>query len=147
MPRGIPNKKPEDALKPTAEEVTAAAAWLAGGNPSPLQPYEPHPDRLQPAEPVAEAPKLARVKLDRNYRPLNPFEVVGHHQPEIKRKDSAGRDVTIQEAAFIEGAPMPSAIAGTGFPNKVWAGTVIELPETEARAIVKQKIGSLEFAD
>jgi len=132
MPKGYPNEKPA--------EIEATASL------TPVDAYDPYAPRSVPLPPPLE-PKLARVKLERNYVPAEGFKVIGHTKPEIKRKDSAGREVIIQEEEFFPGEPMPAKIAGTGFPGKLWAGTVIELPEAEAKNIVKQKIGVLEFAD
>lgn len=134
MPRGIPNKKPEDSTPP-----------VDGAPLPPVETYDPYAPRHVP-EPEP-AVRLARVKLDKHYSPANPFSIVGHTRPEIKKKNPAGREEIFQTEEWIAGEMMPAAIAGTGFKNKVWAGTVIELPEVEAKAIVKQKIGSLEFAD
>lgn len=133
MPRGIPNPKPV--------EIEPAIAALP-----PIDTYDAYVPRSFP-QPEPEGPKMARVKLDRNYVPRGPYTVAGHTRPEIKRKDSAGREVIIQHEEFVPNEPMPAAIAGTGFVGKLWAGTVIEIAESEARDMVKQKIGSLEFAD
>ena len=133
MPRGIPNPKPV--------EIAPAVAALP-----PIDEFDAYSPRHVP-EPEPEGPRLARVKLNRNYCPINAFTIVGHTRPEIKKKNPAGREEIFQTEEWIPGEMMPAAIAGTGFKNKVWAGTVIELPETEAKSIVKQKIGSLEFAD
>lgn len=133
MPRGIPNPKPV--------EIEPAIAALP-----PIDQYDAYAPRSVPL-PEPEGPKLARVKLDRNYVPINPYTVVGHLRPEIKRKDPAGNLVVTQTEEFIPGVEMPPKIAGTGFVGKLWAGTVIEIAEAEAKNIVRQKIGSLEFAD
>lgn len=171
MPRGIPNKKPEQPANMAATDYLSqvtdylsqvnqasmglnnAAAFQGvqtGGVAVPVLPpveaYDPYAPRHVP-EPEPEGPKMARVKLDRHYSPINAFSVVGHTRPEIKKKNAIGLDEIFQTEEWIAGEMMPPAIAGTGFKNKVWAGTVIELPETEAKTIVKQKIGSLEFAD
>ena len=132
MPKGYPNPKPV--------EVAPAVAALP-----PIDEFDAYSPRHVP-EPEP-AVRLATVKLDRNYRPAGDYRVVGHNRPEIKRKDATGREVVIQTAEFIPDEPMPAAIAGTGFKDKLWAGTVIEVAEAEAKTIVKQKIGSLEFAD
>lgn len=133
MPRGIPNPKPAD--------IEPAIASLP-----PIDQYDAYAPRSIP-QPEPEAPRLSRVKLERNYVPQNAFTVVGHLRPEIKRKDPAGNLVVTQKEEFIPNEPMPATIAGTGFPNKLWAGTVIDIAEAEAKNIVKQKIGVLEFAD
>jgi hypothetical protein len=139
MPRGIPNAK-----QPGNDIAAMEAANLASL--PPVDVYDPYSPRHVP-EPEPEGPRMARVRLERNYCPINPFSIVGHTRPEIKKKNPAGREEIFQTEEWIPDQMMPPAIAGTGFKDKVWAGTVIELPESEAKTIVKQKIGSLEFAD
>lgn len=125
MPKGYPNPKPELP---------------------PVEVYDAFSPRALPL-PSQEGPRLARVRLERNYRPAGDYKVIGHTRPEIKRKDPTGNLVIFQREEFIPDEAMPAAIAGTGFADKLWAGTVIEVVEDEAKTIVKQKIGSLEFAD
>ena len=87
------------------------------------------------------AQQMVAMKLDRNYRPSGEFKIVGHTRPEIKRKDPSGKEVVVQTEEWVAGEPMPSAIPGAGFANKIWAGTVLSLPRDEALAIQKNRIG------
>lgn len=111
MPKGIYERKPKD--QPTMAIETAAA---------------PQPSELFP------------VRLLKNYRPAGEFEVVGYHRPEIKQKDTAGKMIVVQEAAFIEGEMSPPPFAGVGFESKVWAETVLKLPKDEAKRLVGKNL-------
>lgn len=91
--------------------------------------------------------KKSVVRLEKNYHPCGEFEVVGWHRPKIERKDAAGNMVTVQKAEFIKGEMAPAPYPGVGFPNKIWAGTVIRVPEPEARTMQRGKIGVLDFED
>lgn len=93
------------------------------------------------------AAKTFAVRLEKNYHPLGDFEIVGWHRPELKRKDAAGNMIVVQKADFIKGEMAPAPYPGVGFPEKVWAGTVIKVPEAEARTLQRGKIGVLDFAD
>lgn len=86
------------------------------------------------------APKLVKMQLTRNYVPRGPFTIVGYDRPEIKAKDAAGREHIVQTAAFIDGEMAPPIHPGVGFVGKVWASTVIEVPEDEARDMRRLKI-------
>lgn len=112
MPKGIYERKPKD--EPTMANETAALE--------------------QPSE------KMFPVKLLKNYRPIGSFEVVGYHRPEKVQKDSTGKRVVVQTAAFIEGEPAPAPFPGVGFNTKVWADTVLRLPLDEARGLVSRKL-------
>lgn len=83
------------------------------------------------------APRMWPVKLLKHYVPKGEHEIVGHHTARIMRKDAAGREQVVQEAAFVSGAPMPPPLPGTGFPGKIWAGTVIKLPLDEAKVLLE----------
>ena len=101
-------------------------------------------------EAVIEKPrpaKLVKMTLTRHYRPAGEFEVVGHNLPEIMRKGADGRMHVIQQAAFVPDAPMPPKTPGVGIPGKLWAGTILKLPEAEARTLRKNGIAEIEFAD
>lgn len=89
---------------------------------------------------AAPEPKLIKMELVRHYVPKHGIRIVGHQRPERKAKNAAGQEVVVQEAAFIEGEMKPAAYPGVGFPNKIWAGTVIEVPEDEAREMRAKKI-------
>lgn len=97
--------------------------------------------------PEAVAVKMVPMKLDRHYRPYGAFEIVGYHKPEVKKKNSAGIEFVAEPSEFISGEKAPPPFPGVGFDSKVWAGTVIRLPEDEAKVIRKAGIGSLEFED
>lgn len=98
------------------------------------------------AEPVVEA-KMVPMKLLRNYRPGGPVEIVGWHKPAVTRKDNTGRVIEISAAEFVKGEGGPPPYPGVGFPDKIWAGTVIKLTEDEARNVRRLRIAELEFAD
>jgi len=123
-----------EALRLQAEE----AKRVAFGKPTPsaVEPMPPKPDE-----------ELIPIKLERNYRPMGYFEVAGWHKEEIKRKNAAGQMVVVEEAEFIKGERKPPAVAGTGFANKVWAGTVLRVPKSEASYIRKNGIGTIELVD
>jgi hypothetical protein len=71
---------------------------------------------IQP-EAGADEPMIT-MKLLRNYRPLAGYEVVS-----------------------AVGASYP----GVGFPHKLWAGTVVRLPEGEAKALHKAGVAARDF--
>lgn len=81
------------------------------------------------------ATKIVAMQLKKNYAPTSAFRVVGYQRPEIRAKDAAGREQIVQTSAFIDGQMTPPKFPGVGFQNKVWAGTVIEVPEPEAKAM------------
>lgn len=97
--------------------------------------------------PAATAEPMEVMKLERNYRPAGEFEVVGWHKPEVKRKNAAGVEVIVEPAEFIKGERAPPTISGTGFSDKIWAGTVIRIGNAEAKNISRIGIAKLEFAD
>lgn len=92
-------------------------------------------------------PRMVAVKLLRNYRPINEYEVVGYERPAILKKNAAGMMETAQEAQFIDGELPPPAQSGTGFPDKLWAGAVIRLPKEEAVSTRKAGISEYELND
>lgn len=85
--------------------------------------------------------QMVSMKLERNYRPVNEFGIVGHTRPEIRKKDAAGKEQVVQSQAWIAGEAMPPAFPGSGYPTKVWAGTVIDVPRDEAIAMQRAGIG------
>lgn len=89
------------------------------------------------------ATKVVAMQLKKNYAPRGPFRVVGYQRPEIRAKDAGGREQIVQTAAFIDGEMTPAKFPGVGFANKVWSGTVIEVPEDEAKAIRAGGIGEV----
>ena len=97
---------------------------------------------------IPAAVKMIPMKLERNYRPQSAdYSIVGHTRPEVRRKNAAGVEVVVEAEEFVSGQPMPGKYPGVGFANKFWAGTVLKLPEDEAKAIRKAGIGSVEIAD
>jgi hypothetical protein len=114
MPKGVYERKPKE--EPTMSSETAA----------PVQPSE----------------KMFPVKLLKNYRPAGKHEVVGYHRPEKTQKDTTGKMVIVQEAAFIEGEMAPPPYPGVGFLTKVWADTVLKLPMEEAKRLVSKNLAS-----
>lgn len=86
--------------------------------------------------------KLFPVVLTKHYAPLDttPYEIVGHLRPKVERKNPAGQMVVVEPEKFIEGEMMPAPLPGTGYPNKIWAGTHIKLPVDEARRLVAAKL-------
>ena len=99
-------------------------------------------------------PDWVTIKLLRNYRPNDHYEVLGYWQDEKTRKDSIGQIHVIQANEFISRPradddpriePKPPAVAGTGFVNKLWAGTVIRVPKDEAKFLRKEGIGEVEI--
>jgi hypothetical protein len=88
---------------------------------------------------------MIAVKLEKNYAPIGYYETVGWDRPKIEKKGPGGVIVVIQEAAFIKDEKAPPAVAGTGYANKVWAGTTIKLPEEEAKHVDKVGIARRVF--
>jgi hypothetical protein len=108
----------------------------------------------------AARPKMTAVKLERHYRPKSDvFEVIGYWQPEIRRKDTTGVERVIQREEFVskvdyvEDSPTfgkikmaPPPQAGVGSASlKIWAGSVVRLPNEEARTVTRAGIGTVEI--
>ena len=104
------------------------------------KPKEPDMSPPETAEKPAE--KMFPVVLNKNYAPRGRHEIVGYLKPKVERKDSAGRMITIEPEAFVEGEMHPAPYPGTGFPNKIWAGTTVRLPLEEAKFTVAKKIAT-----
>lgn len=85
-------------------------------------------------------PALFPVVLNKNYVPAGHYEIIGYMQPKVERKDAAGKMITVEPEKFIEGEMRPAVYPGTGFPNKIWAGTHVRLPVDEAKNIIAKKI-------
>lgn len=111
MPKGVYDRKPKD-----------------------------EPMSIETAAPVQPSEKLFPVKLLKNYRPVGLYEVVGYHRPEKVQKDTAGKVVVVQEAAFMEGEMAPAPFPGVGFDTKIWADTVLKLPMEEAKRLVGRNL-------
>ncbi len=105
----------------------------------------PNPKPVE--QPEAPVP-LRAVKLLRNYRPMGNYEIVGWHKPAVEKKLPSGKVEEVEPSEFISGSMAPAPVAGAvGFANKIWANTVIRLPIDEAKTVVRQQIGALEFDD
>ncbi len=93
----------------------------------------------------AAKPKMVRMKLVKNYRPAEEFEVLGYDKPAVIVKDAGGRPVELSKAAFVEGEAKPPAQAGTGFIDKLWAGTVGNFTTDEAKRMRANGIATVEI--
>jgi hypothetical protein len=102
--------------------------------------YE-RPAKAEPKESnsMSEA-QMFPVVLNKNYAPRDKFEIVGYQRAAVERKDSAGKMLVVEPAAFVEGEMKPAPYPGVGFDNKIWAGTTIRLPLDEAKTVVAKKI-------
>lgn len=136
MPKGIPNAKP-------SVEEPAIEMETIGHTPAVSERIE------------AAKPKLTPVRLLRNYRPMSSvFEVVGYHKEAVIRKRSDGKLVTVEEGGFFKEhgddggvMPAPPPMVGTGFADKLNAGTVVRLPRDEAKRARDLRIGEYELDD
>lgn len=97
------------------------------------------PNLTTPAA-APEAVKAVQMELSRHYVPLNLIRIVGHQKPAITQKNAAGQMVELEPAKWMDGEMFPAPYPGAGFPNKIWAGTVIEVPEAEAKTMRSKKI-------
>jgi len=89
------------------------------------------------------AERLVAMELKRNYVPIGAVEIVGHTRP--ARKDHQG--AVVEKEAFITGEAFPPRHPGTGYPGKILAGTVIRVPESEARKLKTAGIADRGFDD
>jgi len=80
------------------------------------------------------------VVLNKHHCPAGAYEIVGYLKPKVERKDSTGKMIMVEPEQFVEGEMHPAPLPGTGFPNKIWAGTHIKLPVDEARRLVAAKL-------
>ena len=94
------------------------------------------------AAPAQPSEKMFPVRLLKNYRPAGDYQVVGYHRPEKKEKDTTGKFIVVQEAAFLEGEIAPPPFPGVGFETKVWADTVLKLPMDEAKRLVRLNLAT-----
>lgn len=124
MPKGYPLPKPGEEIEPFGGKGDHDGDGSPGGS-----------------------AKTATIRLLRNYRPLGDFEIVGHEKPAKFKKNAAGQEVQIEAAEFINGEQPEPAQPGTGFPTKIWAGTVIRLPVEEAKNIKRLGIAEYELDD
>lgn len=131
MPKGYPNPKPDDTFG-TFDPVPGEMS------------IEP-PATLEAIK--ANAPRLVPMKLLKNYVPMSEFEIVGYTKPAVTKKNAAGVVVVEAPEEFITGERMPPALAGTGFANKLWAGTVVRLPPDEAKKLYNRGLATRDFED
>ena len=97
----------------------------------------------QTVTPAPEPIKTIKMELLRNYVPRKLISIVGYLRPEKKVKSAGGQTVVIQSEEWIPGEMKPHELAGVGYPNKIWAGTVIEVPEDEGRVMRANKIAEV----
>lgn len=101
-----------------------------------------------PAAVEAAPEKRIKMKLERHCNPSGmDFEIIGHFQPELRRKNPAGVMEVVRAEAFIPGEPAPPPLPGVGTKGKLWAGTIIALPESNAKALRRAGIASVEILD
>jgi hypothetical protein len=84
--------------------------------------------------------KGVKMELKRNYVPKQLLSIVGWQKPAVLQKTAGGEMKEVEPAEWKPGEIKPPVFAGTGFPNKIWAGTVIEVPEAEAREMRQKQI-------
>lgn len=131
MPRGVYQRKKEGAEAPsvfsTPERIEPVANAALDQNTAP-----------------APAPvKTIKMELLRNYVPRKLISIVGYLRPEKKVKSAGGQITVVQNEEWIAGEMRPHELSGVGFPNKIWAGTVIEVPEDEGRTMRANKIAEV----
>jgi hypothetical protein len=141
--RAAATPRPALSPEPQRDVVAAASSPMA----EPLVPFEPTAAgtfELYPAPPVG---KLKAMELKRNYRPVGAFEIVGHTQPEIKRKNAIGVMEVVQKQSFVPGEMAPPPVPGVTFTHKIWAGTVIRVPIDEAKTMRANSIAEPSLED
>lgn len=79
--------------------------------------------------------KTVKMELKRHYVPHNLIAIIGYERPARFVKNAAGEMKEAEPAAFIDGEMYPPIFAGVGYENKIWAKTVIEVPEDEAKTM------------
>jgi hypothetical protein len=96
-------------------------------------------------EPAKQAVKpeqsLFPVRLLRHYVPKGEYKIAGYNKPPIEQKNAIGQMVMIDPGGWQEGEMHPAPLPGAGFPRKIWADTVVQLPVDEAKEVVAKKIG------
>lgn len=102
----------------------------------------------------ANKPKTVRMTLLKNYRPGGEFQVLGYNKEPVIRKRPDGKLVEVEPGGFIEEMdesgnimPAPAKLPGTGFPDKLLAGTVINVSSAEAKRMRANGIGEVEIDD
>lgn len=121
-----------------------------------VTPIETAPGNQAPP-PAEKKEKLVPITLVRHYVPMgkkdaeghrvDTHEVVGWQRPEKRMKRPDGQMVVVEEAAFIEGEGAPPPQPGVGFAHKLWRGTTIKVPVSEAKEMRKAGIGVIEIED
>lgn len=84
---------------------------------------------------------LFPIRLLRNYVPKGEYKIAGYQKAPVQQKNAIGVMVTVDPGGWQEGEMHPSPLPGTGFPNKIWAETVVQLPMDEAKEVMAKKIG------
>lgn len=113
---------------------------------APAAPAEDVTEIMPPAAAIeANKPAMVTMKLLRHYVPRGPFEIVGYQRNAVTVKDAAGRMHELEPATFVKGEMMPPLHPGTGYPNKIWAGTVLRVPDEEARDMRAKGIAERDF--
>ena len=88
-----------------------------------------------------EAPtKTVKMELKRHYVPHKPISIARYERPGRSVTNPAGETKEVEPAKFIEGEMFPPIFAGVGYDNKIWAKTVIEVPEDEAKVMRQRGI-------
>lgn len=102
----------------------------------------------------ANKPKTVRMTLLKNYRPAGEVEVMGWNKQPVLRKRPDGKLVEVEPGGFIEEMddngnvmPAPPKLAGTGFADKLLAGTVIRVGTAEAKTMRANGIGEVDVDD
>lgn len=103
----------------------------------------PNPPAAASVPPAPQPRTGVKMELNRNYVPKDLIRIVGHQKPAVLRKNAAGDMREEEPAEWRAGEMKPPVYPGTGFPNKIWAGTVIEVPEAEAQEMRAKKIASV----
>lgn len=85
--------------------------------------------------PTTAPVKTVKMELKRHYVPHKLISIVGYERPARFVKNAAGEMKEAEPAAFIEGEMFPPIFAGVGYENKIWAKTVIEVPEEEGKTM------------
>ena len=108
-----------------------------------VQNTDPAPAPVVAAPPAPEPIKTVKMELVRHYVPKHLVSIVGHTKPEKKVKNAAGQITILQKEEWVPGEMMPHELAGVGYAKKIWAGTVIEVPEDEGRQMRANKIAEV----
>lgn len=101
------------------------------------------PDKFVMPAPNGE--KLIKMTLDRHYKPVGFYEVIGYNKEEVVKKRSDGTTIVTERAEFIPDIVKPYPISGVGFQNKIWAGTVLKVQENEAKQMRADRIATYEI--